>query len=94
MAVNVPNPGVYMVQLGQHLVNLREALNDLVQDGQYLNAMGGAAFLQAAVPNGIGLAPADATAVAASIGAVTPQNATVVAVNAFLSSAITITGGG
>lgn len=91
MAVNVPNPGNYTAQLGQHLVALREAINDLVQDGQYLNAMGGAAFLEAAPFNMI---QADANNIAAIIGAVTPQNATVQAINNYLASAVTLTGGG
>jgi hypothetical protein len=91
VAVNVPNPGNYVAQLGQHLVNLREAINDLVQDGVYLNAMGGAAFLEAAPMN---FATADATNITNIIGAVTPTNATVEAINAYLASAVTLTGGG
>lgn len=91
MPVNVPNPGSYFAQLGQHLVNLREAINDLVQDGTYLNAMGGAAFLEAAPFN---LSTADATTVANIIGAVTSTNATVVAIDNYLNSAVTLTGGG
>jgi hypothetical protein len=91
MAVNVPNPGNYVANLGQHLVALRLAINELVQDGTYLNAMGGAAFLEAAPFN---FSPADATNIATIIGAVTPQNATVQAINTYLNSAVTLTGGG
>jgi hypothetical protein len=90
MAVNVPNPGSYFLQLGIHLVALREAINDLTQDGTYLNAMGGVPFLEAAP---FSLSPADATNVVNIIGAVTAQNATVVAINNYLASAITLTGG-
>ena|SRR6202035_2510264 len=93
MAINVPNPGSYQQQLGAHLVALREAINDLVQDGTYLNAMGGAAFLEAAAPNGMGFAPADATNIVNVIGAVTATNSTVEAINAYLASAVTLTGG-
>lgn len=91
MSVNVPNPGSYIAQLGQHLVNLREAINDLTQDGVYLNAMGGAAFLEAAP---FSLSAADAASVAAIIGGVTPANTTVEAINTYLASAVTLTGGG
>lgn len=90
MAVNVPNPGNYQQQLGNHIVALREAISDLTQDGVYLNAMGGAAFLEAAPFN---MSATDATNIVNIIGAVTPQNATVQAINAFLTGAVTITGG-
>ena len=91
MAVNLPNPGNYQQQLGAHLIALREAINDLVQDGVYLNAMGGAAFLEAAPFN---MSTADATNIANIIGAVTPTNAVVVSINNYLTSAVTLTGGG
>lgn len=90
MAVNVPNPGTYFSTVGQHLVALREALNDLVQDGEYLNAMGGATFLEAAP---FSLSTTDATNFATIIGAVTSTNTTVEAIQSFLTSAITLTGG-
>lgn len=90
MAVNVPNPGTYFSQIGQHLVALREAINDLTQDGTYLNAMGGATFLEGAPFN---LSAADATNVANIIGVVTPTNATVTAINNYLTSAVSLTGG-
>lgn len=90
MAVNVPNPGTYQAQLGQHLVNLRNAINDLVQDGVYLNAMGGAAFLEAAPFN---LSATDAQLIISTIGSVTPANTTVQAINNFLASSVALTGG-
>jgi len=90
MSVNTPNPGIYFQQLGQDLVNLRIALDALIRDAAYLNAMGGAAFLEAAPFN---LSATDAVAVAGAIGAVTPTNAAVVAIQAFLTSAIPLTGG-
>lgn len=90
MPVNLPNPIAYPAQLGQHLVALREALNDLIQDGTYINAMGGATFLEGPPFNFL---PADATAIATVIGAVTPTNPTVVAIQNFLASAVSLTGG-
>jgi hypothetical protein len=90
MAVNVPNPGIYLAQIGQHLVNLREAINDLVQDGTYLNAMGGAAFLEAAPFN---MAATDAQLYISTIGAVTATNSVVESINSFLTSAVALTGG-
>lgn len=90
VSVNLPNPGSYYALLGQHIIALREAIQDLVQDGEYLNAMGGAAFLEAAPFN---LAPADATAVANIIGPVVSGNTTVQAIETFLTSAIPLTGG-
>lgn len=91
MAVNVPNPGSYLSQLGQHLVNLREALNDLVQDAEYLNAIGGTAFLEGAPFN---LTAADAQLIMNTVGQATSANTTVVSINNFLASAVTLTGGG
>lgn len=91
MATNLPNPGAYLGQLGQDIVNLRRALDALLTDGAYLNAMGGATFLEAAPFN---LSAADAATYVNTIGAVTPTNATVVAIQNFLNSAVTITGGG
>ena len=90
MAVNTPNPGSYIGQLGNHLVALREAINDLVQDATYLNAMGGATFLEAAP---FSMNATDAQFVATTIGAVTPTNPTVVAINNYLASAVTLTAG-
>lgn len=90
MAVNVPNPGAYLGQLGTHLVALRDAINNLVQDATYVNAMGGAAFFEAAPFN---LSATDAQFVASTIGAVTATNPTVVAINNYLASAVTLTAG-
>lgn len=90
MSVNIPNPGSYLAQLGNDLVALRVAINNLVRDAEYVNAMGGAAFFEAAPFN---LSTADATALANTIGSVTPQNATVQAINSYLQTAIPLTGG-
>lgn len=90
MPVNLPNPGNYYAQLGQHLVDLQRAIDNLVKDATYLNAMGGAAFLEAAP---FSLDTNDAVFIANSIGAVTANNATVVAINNFLASTVQLTGG-
>ena len=90
MPVNLPNPGNYYAQLGQHLVDLQKAIDNLVKDATYLNSMGGAAFLEAAP---FSLDSNDATFIANSIGAVTANNATVVAINNFLASTVQLTGG-
>ena len=90
MTANIPNPGLYIAQLGTDIVALRVAIDNLIRDATYLNAVGGAAFLEAAPFN---MSPADATLWANTIGAVTPNNATVQAIEAFLASAVPLTGG-
>lgn len=90
MAVNVPNPGNYFGNLGQHVVTFREALHVLLNDAAYLNAMGGAAFLQAAP---FSLSAADAQAVMSTIGAVVPGNSTVQALQAFIAQTEPLWGG-
>lgn len=91
MSVNIPqNPNAYFGTIGNHLVALREALNDLLQDAKYINAMGGAAFLQGPPFN---LSPTDATNFANTIGSVTSANTTVQAIQAYLDSAVGYTGG-
>lgn len=90
MAVNTPNPGLYFANLGTHAVALREALQNLLNDAAYLQAMGGAAFLQAAP---FSLAPADAAAIVATIGAVTPSNSVVQQIQAFIANTEFLWGG-
>jgi hypothetical protein len=90
MSVNLPNPGNYFQQLGNDIVALRDAINALLRDSAYLTAMGGATFLEGAPFN---LSAADATAVANLITAVTPTNSTVVAIQNYVNSAVTLTGG-
>lgn len=90
MSVNLPNPGSYLLQLGSDLVALRNALNDLIRDASYVNAMGGATLFENPPFN---MAAADATNLANTIGAVTPANPTVQAIQNFLNGAIPLTGG-
>jgi len=68
MAVNVPNPGVYLTQLGAELTALRDAFDKLVNSNAYIASMGGSAFLQAAVPGGLGMSSGDASALIATLG--------------------------
>ena len=90
MAINVPNPGIYFSTLGAHAVAFREALQDLLNDAAYLQAMGGATFLEAAP---FSLSAADAAVVVNTIGAVIPTNPTVEAIQAFLASTEPLWGG-
>jgi hypothetical protein len=89
MAVNTPNPGAYQQQLGQHAVALRDALQALLNDAAYINSMGGQTFLTGA----LGLAPADATTIMSTIGAVTPASTVVQQVQAFIVSTQPLWGG-
>lgn len=90
MAVNTPNPGVYFTNLGAHVVNFRDALQALLNDAAYLNAMGGATFLEAAP---FSLSSADAATVMNTVGQVTPANSTVQAIQSFLASTEPLWGG-
>lgn len=90
MTVNIPNPGTYLAQLGQHIVNLRDAMDDLTDDAAYLAAMGGTAFLEAAP---FSLSASDAALIMNTIGTVTPTNATVESINGFLAASVSLTGG-
>lgn len=90
MSVNLPNPGSYLASIGSHIVALREAMADLAQDADYLNAMGGATFLQAAP---FSMPPSDANMVATIVGAATGGNSVVQSINAFIESAVPLTGG-
>jgi hypothetical protein len=68
MAVNVPNPGNYQQQLGQQITALRDAFDALVNSNAYIGSMGGATFLTAAAPNGLGMSAGDAAALIATLG--------------------------
>jgi hypothetical protein len=68
MAVNSPNPGTFLVQMSAAVVALRNDFSTLVWMNAYITAMGGATFLEAASPNGIGLNSADAGVVVSTLG--------------------------
>ena len=68
MAVNVPNPGVYLGNLAGHITSLRDAYQTVLNDNAYITAMGGATFLEAASPGGLGLSSGDASAIVAGLG--------------------------
>jgi hypothetical protein len=65
MAVNVPNPGSYLGNIAIWLTGVRDNLNHLVDQRDYINTMGGEAFLTTAYPDGLGMAQADADALIA-----------------------------
>lgn len=90
VTVNVPNPGVYQQQIGQHITAFRDDLQRLLNDAAYLNSVGGAAFLTAPPFN---LSAADANLIVSTVGAVTPANATVQSIQAFLASTEPLWGG-
>lgn len=68
MAVNVPNAGSYLGQVSQEIVNVRDAFQAILNTNAYIGAMGGAAFLTAAAPNGLGMSAQDAAALLAAVG--------------------------
>jgi hypothetical protein len=89
MTVNVPAPtAAYISNLGQHAVNFRNALQVLMTDATYLNEQGGSTFLQS-----LGLDAQDAQTIAATIGAITPDNEVVQQVQAFITSTVFLWGG-
>lgn len=90
MAINVPNPGAFESQLGQHITQFRDALQALINDAEYLTAMGGATFLEAAP---FSMAAADAQMVMGTVGVITPNNATVASLQAFLATTQPLWGG-
>lgn len=89
-AVNLPNPGTYAQQLGGHVVAFREALQNLLNDAAYLNSQGGTAFLTAPPYS---FNASDAALIMATVGAVTPTNTTVEAIQAFLAQTEPLWGG-
>jgi hypothetical protein len=74
MAVNVPNPGLYLGNLSSHITALRNAYQTVLNDNAYIAAMGGATFLEAASPNGLALASGDASAIVAALGNLAASN--------------------
>jgi hypothetical protein len=74
MASNVPNPGAYLDSIGTILVQVRDGLNHLVDQKDYVNTMGGETFLMAAPPDGLGMLKADADALIAVLNQHTDLN--------------------
>lgn len=89
MAVNVPNTSVYTSQLGQHCTAFRDALQALLNDAAYLNAMGGTSFLETT----LGIDATDAQEIVNVVGAVTPSNTTVQAIQGWINSTEFLWGG-
>lgn len=95
MAANLPNPGLYQQKLGQHCVNARLAMQQLMADCVYINAMGGLAFLTGDYASGAGLGidGPSAEVIMATIGALTPASANVQQIQALIEGTATLWGG-
>lgn len=89
MTVNTPNSGAYLAKLGNDCSNFRNALQALENDAAYLAAIGGTATLETV----FGVDAPDAVAIMNTIGTVLPTNATVIAIQAFITSTEFIWGG-
>jgi hypothetical protein len=68
VAVNLPNPGLFEIQLGQQFVAFRNAYQAIVYQNQYVASIGGAAALEAAPFN---FTTQDAQALVAALGNIT-----------------------
>lgn len=82
MAINVPNAGSYLSETSQRIATLRDAFQGsqgIVNSNSYLTSMGGAAFLTALPPNGIGMSAGDAATLVAALGNLANQPALVTA---------------
>jgi hypothetical protein len=91
MTVNAPNPGAYQQGLGAHIVAFRDALQRLINDAAYINSIGGSSGL---ISIGAGaISQADADLIVNTIGVVTPQNAVVQQIQAFVASTEPLWGG-
>ena len=71
MAASVPNAGVYLGSIGNMLTTIRDYLQKIIDQNNYIASMGGVTFLTAQPPNGLGMATADANALIATMGNMT-----------------------
>jgi hypothetical protein len=90
MPINIPNPGLFEQQLGQHCVDFRKALDNLLHDAAYLSSVGGASFLTGAPFN---KGADDAALIMNTVGAVTADNPVVQTLQAFIASTEALWGG-
>jgi hypothetical protein len=88
VSVNLPNAGLYQQQLGTHCTRFRDALNDLLNDAEYINGNGGSALLVA-----LGIDATDAEQIISTVGAVTPSNSIVQQLQAFIATTVFLWGG-
>lgn len=65
MAVNVPSPAIFLQQISNAVVNLRDNFQTIQNLNAYLSAQGGAAFLEAAP---FSLSTTDANTVVSTLG--------------------------
>jgi hypothetical protein len=68
MPVNVPNPGNYLASIGDLFTQIRDRMQDVIDQNNYIGSMGGETFLTAAFPDGLGMTPDDAGALLAALG--------------------------
>lgn len=68
MAINAPNVTDFLNSLTRTIVNIRDDFDRLVNLNNYITAAGGANFLTAAAPNGMGMSAADAATVVSTLG--------------------------
>ena len=68
MATNVPNPGAYLNGISLLLTDIRDRMNKVQQQNEYIASMGGVTFLTAPAPDGLGMTTADANALIATMG--------------------------
>jgi hypothetical protein len=71
MAANVPNTGLYLDEIATLFTTIRNRMQECQDQSGYIASMGGAAFLEAIPPNGLGMSAADANALIASLGNMT-----------------------
>jgi hypothetical protein len=68
MAANVPNAGAYLQEIALLFTVIRDRFQECQDQSGYIASMGGATFLEAAPPNGLGMSATDANALIAALG--------------------------
>jgi hypothetical protein len=68
MAANVPVTESYLQEIALLYTTIRNRMQECQDQSGYIASMGGATFLTTPQPNGLGMAPADANALIASLG--------------------------
>jgi hypothetical protein len=68
MAANVPNPNIFLAEMGILFTTIRNRMRECQDQSAYIASMGGASFLEATPPNGMGMSTVDANALIASLG--------------------------
>lgn len=68
MAVNAPNPSLFLQQITDAVVGIRDDFDTIVDKLAYINSVGGKSFLTAVAPDGLGMNSADADTLLATLG--------------------------